>query len=57
MLTNCAKECSGTKEELRRKAEKINQGVKLLIRRYRQEVVPAEGAGAAARTLSDVGPG
>ena len=34
---NCAKEWSGTKDELRRKAEKIEQGVKLLIRRHRQE--------------------
>ena len=35
--SNCAKEWSGTKEELRRKAEKIEQSVKLLIRRHRQE--------------------
>jgi transposase len=34
---NCAKEWSGTKEELMRKAAKIEQGVKVLIRRHRQE--------------------
>ena len=35
--SNCAKEWSGTKEELRKKAEKIEQSVKLLIKRHRQE--------------------
>jgi len=35
--SNCAKEWSGTKEELRKKAERIENSVKLLIRRHRQE--------------------
>jgi transposase len=35
--STCAKEWRGTKKELRRKAEKLKRGVKLLIRRHRQE--------------------
>jgi len=35
--SNCAKEWSGTKQELRKKAERIEQSVKLLIKRHRQE--------------------
>jgi len=35
--SNCAKEWSGTKEELRKKAERIEESVRLLVRRHRQE--------------------
>jgi transposase len=34
--SNCAKEWSGTKEELRKKADKIEQSVRLLVRRHRE---------------------
>jgi len=35
--SNCAKEWSGTKQELRKKADKIEQSVRLLVRRHREE--------------------
>jgi transposase len=35
--SNCAKEWSGTKKELRKKAEKIEESVRYLVKRHREE--------------------
>ena len=40
--SNCAKEWSGTKTELRKKAEKIEESVKMLLARHKDDDAVAE---------------
>jgi transposase len=47
--SNCAKEWSGTKAELRKKAEKIEQSVKVLLDRHKNQDATATEAGQRER--------